>query len=88
LDAVRTTLNLPDDLMAQLKKTAAESGRTVTAVVEEALRSALARRRRRGPSVPATLTTFGEGGVQPGVDLDDTASVLDLMEAPPGPGGR
>jgi len=26
------------------------------------------------------LPTFGEGGVQPGVDLDDSAALLDLMD--------
>jgi len=42
----------------------------------------LARRRRRRPSMPADLVTYGTGGLQPGVDLDDTSALLDLMEAP------
>jgi hypothetical protein len=45
----------------------------------EALESLL----RRPVSVPATapaLPTFGGGGLQAGVDLDDTASLLDLMD--------
>jgi len=32
----------------------------------------------QGPKV--SLVTFGEGGVQPGIDLDDNASLLDAME--------
>ncbi len=38
--------------------------------------------RRRTPSAPApvALPVFGGGGLQPGVDLDDTASLLDLMQ--------
>jgi hypothetical protein len=31
--------------------------------------------------VPAKLITFGSGGLRPGVDLDDTAALIDLMEA-------
>jgi len=41
------TINLPDDLLAELKKRAAESGRTLTALIEDVLREALARRRWR-----------------------------------------
>ena len=30
--------------------------------------------------VQVDLPTFGEGGPQPGVDLDDSAALLDLQE--------
>jgi hypothetical protein len=30
---------------------------------------------------------FGEGGTQPGVDLDDSAALLDLMEQADPPAG-
>lgn len=58
---------------------AARTGRTLTAVIEEALRAALAPRRARGRE-RVELPTFGSGGLLPGVDLDDTASLLDAME--------
>ena len=77
---MRTTINLPDDLLARLKKLAAESGTTVTAFIENALREALARRKRTRRAQRVELTTFGIGGLQPGVDLDDSAALLDLME--------
>jgi hypothetical protein len=77
---MRTTINLPDDLIARLKKLAAASGTTMTALVEDALREALARRRRAGRPGRVELTTFGVGGLQPGVDLDDSAALLDLTE--------
>jgi hypothetical protein len=32
------------------------------------------------PRRPVTLPTWGHGGVLPGVDLDDSASLLDLSE--------
>lgn len=80
---MRTTINLPDQLVAQAKKTAAESGRTLTAVIEDALRETLSRRRgpRRRPHA-VKLTTFRGTGVQPGVDLDDSAALLDLTAEP------
>jgi hypothetical protein len=78
---MRTTIHLPDDLLAQAKRAALESGTTLTAVIEEALRERLARREER-PSKPVRVTTFGGSGLQPGVDLDDSAALLDLMERP------
>jgi predicted transcriptional regulator len=84
---MRTTINIPDDLLARLKKLAAESGTTVTALIHDALREALARRRRTPRADRVELTTFGTGGLQPGVDLDDSAALLDLTE-PPGVSAR
>ena len=78
---MRTTVDLPNDLLARAKKAAAESNRTLSAVIQDALREALARRRRPVRPVPVKLTTFGEAGLHPGVDLDDTAALLDLMNA-------
>jgi hypothetical protein len=78
---MRTTIHLPDDLLAQAKRAALESGTTLTAVIEDALRERLARREERS-SQPVRVTTFGGSGLQPGVDLDDSAALLDLMERP------
>ena len=76
---MRTTINLDDALLAEAKQVAARTGRSLTAVVEDALRESL--HRRRPTTRPAVeLPVFGEGGVQPGVDLDDSAALLDLME--------
>jgi hypothetical protein len=76
---MRTTINLDDALLAEAKQVAARTGRSLTAVVEDALRESL-HRRQRNPRTGMELPRFGEGGVQPGVDLDDSASLLDLME--------
>jgi hypothetical protein len=77
---MRTTIRLDPHLLAEAKKLAAASGRTLTAVIEEALREVVARRRRRpGAAKRPRLTTVGGRGVQPGVDLDDTSALLDLM---------
>ncbi|MGH7233621.1 MAG: CopG family transcriptional regulator [Nitrospiraceae bacterium] len=84
---MRTTINLPDELLTQIKKLAAISHSTVTALIEDALREALARRRTRRHE-RVTLKTYGKQGLLPGVDIDDTASVLDVMESSVGPARR
>lgn len=72
---------MPDDLLKAAKRRAVETGRTLTAVIEDAVRAALAREEATGdPGQPVQLPTWGVGGVRPGVDLDDTAALLDLME--------
>jgi hypothetical protein len=76
----RTTVRLNDQLLVEVKKLAASSGRTVTAVIEDALRAALARRAQPRPRRRAALVTFKGRGLLPGVDLDDTAALLDRME--------
>ncbi|HEV8374441.1 MAG TPA: type II toxin-antitoxin system VapB family antitoxin [Actinomycetota bacterium] len=76
---MRTTINIDDDLLAEAKQVAARTGRTLTAVVEDALRESLHRRHRTARRA-VELPVFGEGGPQPSVDLDDSAALLDLME--------
>jgi hypothetical protein len=78
---MRTTIRLDDDLLRQAKRVAAERGTTLTALIESALRRALAPAPAQTRS-PLSLPTFRGDGLQPGVDLDDTASLLDLMDEP------
>ncbi len=78
LVCMRTTLQLDDELIVQAKISAARTGRTLSQVIEDALRQALATRaeptRRRAP-VPTS-----PGCPLPGVNLDDNAGLLDLMD--------
>ena len=76
---MRTTVRLDEHLLAEAKKRAAESGKTLAAVLEDALRASLARRSAHAKSRPVRLKTVKGGGVRAGVDLDDSASLLDLM---------
>ncbi|MGD8293539.1 MAG: hypothetical protein PVF37_17645 [Desulfobacterales bacterium] len=77
---MRTTIYISDDLLTEAKKVAAESQRTLTAVIEDSLRETLARRSQRNRSGAVRLTTFGKSGPKLGVDLDDTAALVELME--------
>ena len=76
---VRTTIDLPDDLLAELKKRAAGSHRTLESVIQDGLRQAVARRVTGRQLGPVRLTTYGAGGLQPGVDLDDGRALRDVM---------
>lgn len=78
---MRTTIRLDDRLMAAAKRRAADTGRTFTAVVEDALRQSLAPVRAPAKRTPVKLRTVNGRGVRPGVDLDDSATLLDLMES-------
>ena len=78
---MRTTIRLDDHLFAETKKFAAENGKTLTAVIEGALREVLARRRPENKRAPVRLKPWKGGhGVQPGVDLNNSAALLDLMD--------
>ncbi len=78
---MRTTLQIDDHLMRQVKKLAAETGRTLTGVVEDALCAALARRAMgKKEAEPFVLPKLDLGPPLPGVDLDNSAALLDLME--------
>ncbi len=79
---MQITITLSDELAAELQKMAVESRRTLTQVVEDALRESLEssqawRPYRREISLP----TFGNGGVLPGVDISNNAALLDIMES-------
>jgi hypothetical protein len=77
---MRTTINIDDELLRAAKLRAAETHRTLTSVVEDALRLALQDRARSATPRSVTIPTSGSGGLLPGIDLDDTASLLDRME--------
>ena len=77
---MRTTIRLDDGLLDEAKRLAARQGMTLTAVIEESLRERLARSRSAPLERRTRLATTGEGGVLPGVDLDDPASLFDLMD--------
>jgi len=80
---MRTTVRLNERLLTEAKQLAARTGRTLTAVIEDALRQALTGAKRSKGSHPPKLPTFRGQGLQPGVDLDDTAALLGLMEEAP-----
>lgn len=82
-DLMKTTIRLDDDLYFEVRQLAAESGRTLSTVIEDSLRVTLARN-RPDERLSLNLTTFQGSGLIPGVNLDRSAALLDQMEAPNG----
>ena len=72
----KTTLNIDDTVMAELKREAARQGRTMSEMVESALRLLLRSQRKRG-RIPA-LPTFRSGGAV--VDVADRDALYQAME--------
>ena len=85
---MRTTINLPDDLILRAKKAALESDTTLTEIIANALREALSKRGSKKPRRDFKIVTSGRGGVFPGVDLSNTSAVLDLMDGIDDPNRR
>lgn len=73
----RTTIRLPEELLARAKEKAAAEGRTLTSLVEEGLRMVLAPRpeaQKQERVLPRT--SKARGRVQPGIDLIKTSKLL------------
>ena len=73
---MKTTLNIDDTVMAQLKREAARQGRTMSDLVETALRLSFQSRRSR--EKPPPLPTFKSGGAL--VDVADREALYQAME--------
>jgi hypothetical protein len=82
---MRTTIRLDDELLTAAKRHAVETGRTLTAVIEDALRAALAHSAAARTARVELPVGNAAGVLQPGVDLDDSAALLELMETPDAP---
>jgi hypothetical protein len=80
LKHMRTTINLPDDLILRAKKAALEADTTLTEFIADALRVSLAERPQKRRERALKINPSGKGGVLPGVDLDDTSALLDIMD--------
>jgi hypothetical protein len=73
---MKTTLNIDSTVMAQLKREAARQGRTMSELVETALRMLFRSSRKRAKLPP--LPTFHSGGTL--VDIADREALYQAME--------
>lgn len=73
---MKTTLNIDDNVMATLKREAARQGRTMSDLVETALRALFQARKKRAdlPELP----TFRSGGAL--IDIADRDALYQAME--------
>ena len=73
---MKTTLSIADSLMAQLKREAGRRGKTMSEIVESALRLMLQSKARPAPLPP--LPSFESGGAL--VDIADRQALYQAME--------
>ena len=73
---MKTTLNIDDNVMAALRREAARQSRTMSEMVESALRLSLRAQRKRDKMV--ALPTFRSGS--PLVDVADRDALYQTME--------
>ena len=72
---------MDDALLEQARKEAARRGETLTSLIERGLRLVLARPQERSRRRRVEIPVCREGGgTLPGVDLDDSATLLDIIE--------
>lgn len=81
---MRTTVRLDQELLAQAKAHAARTHRTLNELIEQALRARLeVERNTQRPAGP--VPTFSGRGPRPGIDINDSATLLDQLEGPVDP---
>jgi len=73
---MKTTLNIDDTVMARLKREAASTGRTMSELVETALRRLLEGREAQAPLAPLPIL-HGGGAL---VDIADRDALYQAME--------
>jgi len=79
---MRTTVRIHDDLLKRAKKRAANEGRTLTSLIEEGLALVLSEpKASRRIRVPLPVSKAG-GGVLPGVDLNRSYELEEVMNEP------
>ncbi len=77
---MRTEIHLEGELLTEAERFAIARGATLQALVEEALRLLLKERSPCYPESSHELPTWGSGWLRPGVDLDKSVALLDLMD--------
>jgi hypothetical protein len=89
---MKATLEIDEDLLTTAEQAASEQGQILSAFIEKALRVAcafspkgLTARQGPGNGKRVELPTFRGKGLRPGVNLNDSAGLLELMESPHDP---
>lgn len=76
---MRTTLDIEDSLVRRAKRRALEEGRSLTALLEDALQRYLSPRQRPARRFRLKLLTR-KGRLLPGVDLSDRDALYERMD--------
>jgi hypothetical protein len=77
---MKTTVDLPDDLLIAAKKLAAERRTTIRSLVERGLRKELGEGEgRAAPRTPRIRWVTVKGGLAPGLDVADRAGMMEWL---------
>ena len=76
---MRTTIRISDDLYRDVKALAARSGRTIAAVLEDAVRRGLDTG-DRDATRRYTVRATGSGGLRAGIDLTSNAAITEALD--------
>lgn len=77
---MRTTVNIRDEALEMVRERARERGISLGEVVSEAILAAYRDKPVNQRREKIVLPVGGRGGLRPGVSLDDSAGLRDLME--------
>ena len=78
---MRTTVRLDEALLERAREEAAKRKTTLTSLIEQGLELVLRRPLKRSERRPVSLPECrAGGGTLPGVDLNDSSSLLDRMD--------
>jgi hypothetical protein len=77
---VRVRVTIEDAVYQELKAAAAASGRTLAEIVDSTLREGLARTHAARNRPQIELPVSRGGRMRPGVDISNSAELLDIME--------
>jgi len=73
MNVVRTTIRIQDELYVRVKRFAGSTGRSVNAIIEDALRLYLRSGKVSRPKTPLRIIPFRGQATKPGVDLVRTS---------------
>jgi hypothetical protein len=77
---MKTTVDLPDELLVAAKKRAAELHCTLRTLIERGLRQELSARKKNGEGKRRTIRWVTvRGGLPPGLDVKDRAAMHDWL---------
>jgi hypothetical protein len=76
----RTTVRLPEDLMRRAKRKAAAEGKSLTELIEAGLRQMLKESPRGRPRRILPPVSSASGGLMPGIDLNDLATIQEIED--------
>ena len=75
----RTTVRLPEGLLAMARTKAAAEGRTLTSLIEDGVRKVLAEKKEARPLIPVRISK-AKGGPMPGIDISNSAALQEMED--------